>query len=383
MRALRTSNKQWFRLHGWIGVQLGVLLFVVMFSGSLATVGEELDWLANPAMRVQPAAETVSYGEMSTAVLRAYPEHEIWRIQAPRAARFAVEFQLVRPDTADFTDGLRRVYVDPHSGAIQGATGWFTIQRALRNFHMNLSLPALGIYVVGALGFLLLTSVVSALMFYKRWWRRLLVLRLDRGRRVFWSDAHRAGGLWSLWFALIMAVTGIWYFVEMGMFDAGVGLGDIPDEPPRLIEAQSCAPGHATRRLPLDDLVERARAAYPALEIKGIWLPRDPRGAVRFTGQADAWLVRQRANNLYLNPCDGSVMGRYAAEDLPLAHRWVHTADPLHFGDFGGLATKLVWLVFGLLTSALPLTGAYLWHKRQRRAVPAGRYLGGREGEDR
>ena len=381
MRGPRLSNRHWFRLHGWLGVQLGLLLFVVMFSGSLATVGQELDWLVNPAMRVEPAGASAGYDEMLANVQQAYPDHQIRFVIAPQNPYFAVEVQLWRtePEPEHFTDGLRRVYVNPYSGEIQGATGWFAIQRTLRNFHMQLSLPAFGIYVVAALGFVLLSSVASALLFYKRWWRRLFILRLHRGRRVFWSDAHRAGGLWSLWFTLIIAITGIWYFVEMGMIDAGVGLSDVPQAPPTLSAADLRAQGARPERLSVDGLLARLRVVYPGLDVNRIWLPGEPDGAVRFTGQADAWLVRGRANNVYLNPYDGSVMARYRAEELPLAYRWVHTADPLHFGDFGGITTKLLWLLFGLLASALPLTGAYQWHKRNRRMARTDRRHPGAE----
>ena len=58
-------------------------------------------------------------------------------------------------------------------------------------------------------------------------------------------------------------------------------------------------------------------------------------------------------------------MDSVRAEDLDMLERWSHTADPLHFGNFGGLTSKLIWFVFGISLSALIPTGAYLWVRRQ------------------
>jgi len=361
------SKKLWFTIHGWLGAQLGVLLFVVLFSGAFATISNEMDWLLNPAMRVTPQGELVGYSVMSEAVEAKYPDRRISRIKAPLGDRFAAEFLVERTDGSEFPENTARVYVNPYTGAVQGTAGWFNVQRTLRNFHMSLSLPSFGIYIVGSFGFFLLTSIVTGLLFYKNWRRGLFELPVRGGRRALWSGVHRTAGLWSLWFTFIIAATGIWYFVEMGMFDAGVGLGDVPKPPPMIPEEKFEQYGRDPAPLPLDELIRAAQAAFPDFRAASVYYPPDPRGAVDFTGDGEAWLVRPRANRVFVNPYDGAVMAVYRGEELPLAYRWVHTADPLHFGDFGGLATKLIWFAFGLLSSGLTLTGVYVWFQRNRR----------------
>lgn len=55
--------------------------------------------------------------------------------------------------------------------------------------------------------------------------------------------------------------------------------------------------------------------------------------------------------------------------------RIVHTVDPLHFGTFGGIATRLIWALFGLLLTGLAASGAFIYASRARAALPGGTAL--------
>ena len=49
--------------------------------------------------------------------------------------------------------------------------------------------------------------------------------------------------------------------------------------------------------------------------------------------------------------------------------RLYSTFDPLHFGYFGGLVTKILWFILGLTPGVLALTGTWMWWKRRSRAT--------------
>src|SRR3546814_4595187 len=67
--------------------------------------------------------------------------------------------------------------------------------------------------------FVLAASLVTSLIFYKRFWRGFFKLQTHRGAKVFWSDLHKLTGLWGLWFVTLIAVTGIWYLAEWKITD--------------------------------------------------------------------------------------------------------------------------------------------------------------------
>ena len=76
------------------------------------------------------------------------------------------------------------------------------------------------------------------------------------------------------------------------------------------------------------------------------------------------WLVRPRASYVAFDPADGSVLGSHRSRDAGLHQRISEMADPLHFGYFGGLLTKLVWFAFGAVLSALSITGIMVYGTR-------------------
>jgi len=304
-----------------------------------------------PPARVDPGTERVRWSTIKESVRQAYPDARIASLHAPLYRRSAAEVVIERPRQSRV-----RVYVDPYTARVLDAQSYLDVQRFLRSFHRRLFLPnPVGIYVVSLFAVTLLVSLVAALSFYKRWWRRFLDFRPKRGRALF-SELHKAAGLWSLWFVVVMVVTGIWYGLE------ATGVPDVllaPDRPAVAAEPATGPP------LPFESLMRRVERTRPALDIRTLYPPGSFYGddRLRVHGQGDDLLVRDRVNHVTV-ATDGRVLADATAADLTPYERWVHTADPLHFGDFAGLISKLIWFVFGLALSGLILTGTYLHARR-------------------
>ena len=52
---MKPDRKLFFEIYSWIGIKLSILFFMVCFSGTLATLSHEMDWLFIPEMRAQPS----------------------------------------------------------------------------------------------------------------------------------------------------------------------------------------------------------------------------------------------------------------------------------------------------------------------------------------
>lgn len=352
------SRRTWFDLHSWLGLTTGLLLFVVCWSGTVAVFSHELDLMVDPRVRAPAVADAdIAWAAIEANVRAAHPGWTIDQIHAPEAPGFAAEAYVTDADEIS-----RRVYADPATGALLGTTSYFNVQRFFRSLHMSLFIGEgriwgipFGYLVVALLSLPLLAQLVSGLVFYRRFWRGFLRLETRKGGKVFWSDVHKLTGVWAIWFVLLMGVTGAWYLAEW----------KVTSEPPT--PAAPAAGGPVTRTLPLQALLERARAAYPELTIRETSLYQQREGLVAFHGQDGSILLRDRAARVWLDSRTGEVLAVRRPGEMSPLHRWIDTADPLHFGDFGGLVSKATWFVFGLGMTAMCLTGAYLQAKRRAR----------------
>jgi uncharacterized iron-regulated membrane protein len=158
-------------------------------------------------------------------------------------------------------------------------------------------------------------------------------------------------GLWTLLFTPVLIATTVWYLVER--LDGNITHLIQPVWPET--EASS-----GKNYLPLNQLVARAHAAAPDLRISTIYLPEQPGVPFAVIGQNGAFLVRDAAARVELDPVTGAVLSIQRPQVLHPLYRWQEMVDRLHFGDWADLFSKTLYFIFGVMLSVLCLTGAYL-----------------------
>lgn len=351
---MKRLKRLWFVWHSWIGLTAGLVLFVVCWSGTFAVLGDEVDRLVNPAIQA-PRSDTIAWDAAYRAAQAARPDLAEISLEMPRGPGAPLYVQ-----GTDEEGDYQRLYADPATGRILAQTTFFNVQRFFRSFHRNLFLVGLyefgaagaGDLIVTAMAIILLIQLLTSLVFYRRWWRGFCALDWRHGPKIFWSSVHKAAGVWSLWFVTIMAVTGIWYLVEFYLPPDAE-----PAKPP-------VAAADADRPLNLAAAIAAAERAYPGFSARIVSIGDV---AIEVSGQDGSLLTRDRAATV-LTTLDGSrALTINRVSDLTALQRWTHMADPIHFGDFGGLWSQIPWFIFGVFLSGLSLTGAYLQVKRQKR----------------
>jgi len=358
-------RKTLFRLHGWIGINLGLLLFVICLSGSVATLSHEIDGLLNPAQRAEVKDAPFDWSAIEASLQEAFPEGVNLGMYAPVEPGLAAYAYVSLPEGQ-----TRKAYFDPYTGELQGHTSFFNTQRFFRSFHRRFFDGDRGIVLVTLTAIPLLLSALSGVLFYKGWLKQLFTIRRGQGRRLLGSDLHKVAGIWGLFFTILIAATGLFYLTEIGFSAAKNYDALLPEPLPDLDPTAQKDLGPQPEMLAAGALVAHAQAAFPELQVKGVRPPTSPSGAVTVTGQAGNPITRDRANKVQLNPYTGEVLGIQRSRELGVVPFITDAADPLHFGYFGGIWTKVLWCVLGLMLSFSILSGTYVWVVRSEPARP-------------
>ena len=74
---MKMNKKAFFAVHSWIGIKLSILFFIVCFSGTMATISTEMDWLFFPGTRVEVKETFAPRNPIVAAIKEQYPEGKI------------------------------------------------------------------------------------------------------------------------------------------------------------------------------------------------------------------------------------------------------------------------------------------------------------------
>src|SRR6218665_3081760 len=229
--------------------------------------------------------------------------------------------------------------------------------------------------IVGFLGVVMLVLIGTGIVIHRKILAELFTQRWGRSPRVGLSDLHKCTRSWGLGFHLLIATTGAWMGLAP-LFERGyqyLSLGTAAESMASAAARQSAAAAAIAATMPsLDALHAAAQRAVPGLRTRQVSLRRwgSSTAEVGFGGQFDnhlgstARVEFDAATGLLKNLRDPRSRGFWSQVDSLM--------EPLHFGDFGGLALKWLYFMLGLSAALLALSGTLIWldmrQQRQRAA---------------
>lgn len=343
--------------HSWIGLLVGILMYLVCLSGALAVFYEELERWEQP----------------NVAEYRDY---------SPQALSKA--FNRVMQGEVEVTDHMYLTLPSeaiPRAAVSTEAQGWFVNQdgslaeatrhdwtHMLVDLHLYLHLPETwGMILVSALGAMLCALIVSGFLAHPRLFRDAFRFRIGGSARLEQVDLHNRLSVWGAPFYLIIGVTGAWFglvLLVLGLYGflTGSDLAELQsavfgEEPALNQTVQTVAVDRALAQMPT--LAPAARPLYMTLHEAG-----SPAQFMEIYAYHPRRLIYGES---YRFDTKGQYLGRVGFLDGEPGKQAIFSIYRLHFGHFGSFWVKVLYGVLGLALVIVSVTGINIWLLRRGR----------------
>lgn len=367
-----TVTSRWLRanlwLHRWSSLIATLPFLILCLTGTILIFHDEID----SALGVLPPSPGVAVNEqpLNQAVdnaLSAVPEERVALIGFDHEEHPGLLLIGTIPTTDSNFQRMSRRYAHLETAEL---TTEFEQQRGtftglLFELHAQWFLGPAGAFVGGLIGILVFVSLLTGVVVYGPHARRVSFGEIrNKGARLKQLDLHNFIGAVVLGWALTVAITG--FFLGGGTIITGMWAQN------NLMANQPLETGVVIdeRHPPIDvDSVKQAALTImpPDWSIEMIIWPNTNltskhNYAVRIKGHGlDERLFRV----ILVSAISGDVIETI---ELPWFIKIIALSQPLHFGDYGGLALKLLWTSCAWLTLFITGNGAWLWWTRRRKS---------------
>lgn len=360
------------RIHLWLGLSTGLVVFVVSITGAIYCFAPELQQLTQPYRSVQvknspflPASVLIAIAE------KQIPDKKAKRLYygQPDKAAYALFFE---------KDGYyHTVFMNPYDGTVLQTKNmrrdFYTIVLYL---HFTLLIPY-GQEIVGWSTLIFFMMIVSGIIL---WWPRNKAAKKARFT-IKWGtspkrlnyDLHNVLGFYSSWLLLFTIFTGlIWAFDSFAATVyqiTGAKHSIIQQKQPLSnITKKSTVMAEKTIDKVWYQVEQEMKDTYKAVELI---LPQTDSAAI---------LVRANPSEKIFYKTDYRYFDQYSGKEFEEAYGWGKYSDvqtlsdrirrmnyDIHIGAVLGYPGRIAAFLAALVAASLPITGLWIWLGKRRK----------------
>lgn len=359
--------RAWTWVHKWSSLVSTVFLLMLCVTGLPLVFTHELDhWLLDEAWApANPDGERLTLDQVLDTALARHPG-DIPAFMSFDEDRPVVNVTSRAPDAPAGQFNFQPI--DQTSGDLAPLVAGHPVMEFILQLHTDMFLGLPGMLFLGLMGLMLVVAVVSGVVLYALFMRRLPfgTVRLSRSARAKWLDYHNLLGVVTLAWLMVVGLTGVVNTLAVPIIAhwKDTALADLT--------AAYESPATPSERSSLHAAVERAKQALPGMTLQFVAFPgsdysTDHHYAVFFHGESP--VTAHITTPALIDARTGELA---AVASMPWYVKTLSLSQPLHFGDYGGLPLKILWALLDAATIVVLITGLYLWlsKRRSREAKP-------------
>lgn len=343
------KKKTLLKYHSWTGLIAGLFLILMGVSGSILVFQHDIeDVLWQDHIQVKNSNGL----NIDQGFQKIQQEYGQWDVRLMHfKENEALIFNLRKPTARLF------VFVHPTSGEIiKEINELTTFTRWLLKFHYSFQSGPFGRLLVLIIGVLFFFSLLTGLLVYRKSIFDTLLFRTrikKKNKRSYYSSLHRIVGVWALVLNLLLVITGT--FLAWKVTNSGFN-------PPAAAQTPAVI-------APVETALKEIRATKPHFTPTYIRLPLNEQGHVVIYGiyEEDPFYFSEFGNYFLVDHQTGEISGETKITEADLSTQLSNTLIPLHFGQYGGIWSKLLYSLVGLSGPFLSVSGFIIWRQGKKR----------------
>jgi uncharacterized iron-regulated membrane protein len=356
------------QFHLWLGLALGGLFALLGLTGSALVFYIEIDRALHPAIEERvsrPAPDWTSPvwdRALATGRARWHDPHGTWSLEATGQAG-AIPARYYPSDRHGHHAAREMVWFSADGSRVLRAEPWGGyLMSWLYELHMHLLAGEIGSQIVGWSGFAMLVLLVSGIIAWwpRGSWRKALAFKRNARPIRRLRDLHKLTGLWSM--ALLFILVGTGALLALPTIKTQLLTAAIT-APDRVPDPQSSA--SSGRQIPVSRALAAAHRLVPDAQLAFIDVPGAGSTPFRLRVQMPGDPHRRFPSSfVFVDQYSARVL---AVHDIRRGNASTGTAKwirVLHDGSVGGIATRILAVILGLVPLGLFVTGFLHWRRR-------------------
>ena len=356
--------KTWAWVHKWSSLVCTVFMLLLCITGLPLIFHHEIGHLLGTeveAPKMPADTPRASLDRVLEVARSKHPDRVVQFVSQPEDDD-GLWFVTLTPTPAP-TDDFKSVAVDARTAEVLAQPKFDEgFMYVMFKLHVDLFAGLPGKLFLGFMGLLLLVAIVSGVVLYAPFMRKLDfgTVRREKRPRLKWLDLHNLLGIVTLVWAFVVGGTGMintWADLVIKYWQH--------DQLSALL-----APYQGQ---PITPVAERG-SVQKSLDAAYAQVPNSKLSFIAFPGTAFSsphhTTVFLKGNEPFtsklLQPVlvDAKTTAVTAAPALPWYLTALLVSQPLHFGDYGGMPMQILWALLDIATIIVLGSGLYLWLKR-------------------
>lgn len=346
------------KLHLWLGLASGLVVFIVAITGCLYVFEEEITNYTRYDFDYVSAQNSsrVPLGVVIDSFKKNHADNKLLFIKQKESVSNA---------TIILGDKKNQVAYNPYNGnemmSLDSKDSFFAV---ILEIHRTLLLGDIGENIIGVSTFVFLFMLISGLiLWFPTNFKKLksYFSISDKSAKRLNFDLHRIGGFYASFILVFIVSTGLFFsydFVKKATYSV------TNSEPYTKWGPNSGVP--KSTETDIAEIYMQIQKEYPNCIESNIYYPKESDGTIRVKLKY-AYEYIPKYNTFFVDQFSGKIVQTDLNKNASTAEKVKNSIFGIHTGSIFGILGKIIAFLAVLIAASLPITGFIMWRRKKKK----------------